>query len=455
MPEMRVYPLTGYPEEIISVAFAKASRSPKPFDEMVKETSDETSRKFHEKWVLAYGHSSVAEHAVLHLAAENVSRLAIESIEENRLGSYTEKSTRYQVLDKEHSHIPEEIKGSPLERTFSSARDTLFSAYSESLETLKEHFRSAIEKRQGESDKAYELRLKLEALDNARFLLPNATLANVGITMNARELRHAAVKMLSHPLAEVRALGKKISESGVGVTPTLLEGVSENPGINAIRDGLRGAFSSLSGNAEKKVSLIKYPGDAVERLCAALTYRWSGIPFSKAFEGAKALPPEEKKKIIEKVVSQFPKGTGPTREFEHVYYTFDLVMDQGAYYEFKRHRMLTISPQEITVALGHRLPEAFEKAGTGKNFEDAMKASAEAFSAIKEEHPFAAPYIATNAHYRRVLATLNLRELRHFVKIRSAPFAHQTIRELALEMQEEVRKVHPEFSLFLNFGGRK
>ena len=37
--------------------------------------SDEKSADFHEKWVVGYGHSSVAEHAVLHIALENVSRL--------------------------------------------------------------------------------------------------------------------------------------------------------------------------------------------------------------------------------------------------------------------------------------------------------------------------------------------------------------------------------------------
>jgi len=41
-------------------------------------------------------HASVAEHAVLHIAVENISRLAVESLESNRLASYTEKSTRYQ-----------------------------------------------------------------------------------------------------------------------------------------------------------------------------------------------------------------------------------------------------------------------------------------------------------------------------------------------------------------------
>jgi len=49
---------------------------------MVSEISEESSNKFHEKWVLQYGHASVAEHAVLHIAAEGVSRLSVESLEE-------------------------------------------------------------------------------------------------------------------------------------------------------------------------------------------------------------------------------------------------------------------------------------------------------------------------------------------------------------------------------------
>ena len=45
--------------------------------------------------VVGYGHASVAEHAVLHMAVENISRLACDALEDNRLASYTEKSSRY------------------------------------------------------------------------------------------------------------------------------------------------------------------------------------------------------------------------------------------------------------------------------------------------------------------------------------------------------------------------
>ena len=107
----RIYRLSprNISAETIAVTFAKTSRSPEPFDQIAAELDEEQSTEFSEKWIVGYGHSSVAEHAVLHLALENVSRLAIETIEGNRLASYTEKSTRYQQWDSSAFVIPPEI----------------------------------------------------------------------------------------------------------------------------------------------------------------------------------------------------------------------------------------------------------------------------------------------------------------------------------------------------------
>jgi thymidylate synthase ThyX len=97
-PERQVYLLDpmDLPPETIAVAFARTSRSPESFRQIAAELTEEKSTEFHEKWVVGYGHASVAEHAVLHIAVENLSRLAVECLESNRLASYTEKSTRYQ-----------------------------------------------------------------------------------------------------------------------------------------------------------------------------------------------------------------------------------------------------------------------------------------------------------------------------------------------------------------------
>src|SRR5512133_2355087 len=110
-PERQIYLLDPQKldPETIAVAFAKTSRSPQSFRKIAAELTGEKSAQFHEKWVVGYGHASVAEHAVLHLAIENVSRLAIESIESNRLASYTEKSTRYQKWSSQAFYVPTEL----------------------------------------------------------------------------------------------------------------------------------------------------------------------------------------------------------------------------------------------------------------------------------------------------------------------------------------------------------
>ena len=53
-----------------------------------------------------------------------------------------------------------------------------------------------------------------------------------------------------------------------------------------------------------------------------------------------------------KLLEKLGKFDNPLRELEYCNYTFDLVMDQGAYAEFKRHRMMTQTPQRLTTRLG-------------------------------------------------------------------------------------------------------
>lgn len=449
MPEMRIYPLKGFSEEVVSVAFAKTSRSPEPFDKIAAELSEDSSSKFHEKWVVGYGHSSVAEHAVAHIAAENISRLAIESIQANRLGSYTEKSTRYQKISRAHTHLPKEFAGTQLERPYSQTLDRLFETYEKSLTALID-FHSSESRPEASKEKAHEIKVRMLAMDSARFLLPNATLANVGITMNARVLEYAVIKMLSHPLTEVREAGKRLRDAGSQVFPTLLRRAEENSSLASFQQDSRKKFLPFKSPPERKhATLIHYDKDALEGAAASILYRWSTLSYWDALSKVKSSSPSAAMEIFKSVFSRFPQGLKPVRELEHINYTFDLMMDQGAYYEFKRHRMLTISAQEPTVSLGYRVPPAIEKCGMKQEFVEAMKESTECFSLIEESNPFAAGYIATNAHYRRVLATMNLRELATFIKLRSTPFAHFTIRELALEMLEELRKVHPEFAEFI------
>ena len=65
-PKREIYLLSPkqFSPETIAVAFAKTSRAPESFREIAAELNDEKSARFHEKWVVGYGHASVAEHVI-------------------------------------------------------------------------------------------------------------------------------------------------------------------------------------------------------------------------------------------------------------------------------------------------------------------------------------------------------------------------------------------------------
>src|SRR5512140_1543760 len=184
MTERQIYLLSPreLSPETIAVAFAKTSRSPESFREIAAGLNDEQSAKFHEKWVVGYGHASVAEHAVLHIAFENVSRLAIESIEGNRLASYTEKSTRYQKWGADDYFIPRELDGHSLREEYVDTVRFLFRTYEKSLEPVRAPVLARCARGAIEKDEASGRRIRSKYVDVCRFLRPAASLANVGVT---------------------------------------------------------------------------------------------------------------------------------------------------------------------------------------------------------------------------------------------------------------------------------
>lgn len=436
MTGRRVYNISGYPEEFVAVGFAKTSRSPEPFDEMLRQVSDEESKKFHEKWVINYGHGSVAEHAGVHIAVENASRLAVESIQATRLGSYTEKSTRYQVIDENSVYVPKEMEGDArLLSAYKEAVRGLFEAYNATIAGLMEYY-----KKQEPNEK--EAKLRLKAIDSARFLLPNATYANVGVTMNARAMAHTISRMLASPLLEVREIGEEMKAEMQKSAPTLGKYIDRNKYLEETEDALSRAYHGLKAGDRKKIRLVAYEKDGEEKIAKALMFRHSGADFD-------ALKPADKKKIITDAVAKMGEHDEPIREFEHVNYTFELLMDQGAYYEFKRHRMCTQSAQDVAISDGYVVPEDIRKAGLEGIYLKAIGKAEDAYEEIEKKDRRLAAYVATNAHNRRVLATMNLREIFHFVKERSSPHAHFTIREVALNIRDEVARVHPELAAVL------
>ncbi len=450
MPPREIYLLS--PKELspetIAVAFAKTSRSPESFREIAAGLTDESSAKFNEKWVVGYGHASVAEHAVLHIAIENISRLAIECIESNRLASYTEKSTRYQKWDLDNFFIPPELDGHPLKDKYIQTCKVLFNTYLDSIPPARALVESHSSRKEHETDEAFDRRIRSQYIDSCRFLLPAASLANVGMTANARVLEHAICKMLSHPLQEVRQIGEQVKQVTQAEVPTLVKYADAIPYLVETGQDLGEAERRLAapqarGKQGDWCTLIDYDPDGENRVLSAALYRFGNMAFRESLERVNSLPLAEREALAENLLGRLAEHDAPLRELEHTFYTFEVVLDQGGYVELKRHRMMTQTPQVLTAGLGYGVPRRLVEAGLGDRYRTAMEMAQTTYAELAGWNPGVAAYIVPNGFNRRVLFTMNLREAFAFCSLRSAPNAHFSMRRVAERIAEEIRRVHP------------
>lgn len=444
-PKREIYLLSPkqFSPETIAVAFAKTSRAPESFREIAAQLNDEKSAQFHEKWVVGYGHASVAEHAVLHLAIENASRLAMEAIESNRLASYTEKSTRYQKWDADNFYIPAELDDHPLRDEYIATCHMLFETYAASLEPVRSLVQKTSPRRENESEDAWDRRIRSQYVDVCRFLLPAASLANVGVTANGRVLESAIRKWRSSPLGEVREIGEAVKAAAKGEIPTLVKYAEPLPYLldtSAELTTIAAVQPPPAPGADWCV-LAQYDPQGEARILAAALYRFGQMSYSEALNLVQSTADEPA--LAAALLKRLGRYDIPLRELEHTSYTFDLLMDQGAYAEFKRHRMMTQTPQRLTCALGYAVPRRFALAGFEAEYRRAMDAAGELWQKLAEWNVDVAQYLVPNGYNRRVLAGFNLREAYAFCQLRAAANAHFSIRRVAQRVAQEISRVHP------------
>lgn len=237
-----IYAMRNLPPEVQAVTFAKTSRSPASFEEIADEVTEASSAEFNDKWVVGYGHSSVAEHAVLHIALENISMLGAKAVEDNRLASYTEKSTRYQVYADDSFYTPEEILGTPYESKYNALMELLMKSYQKWHATLVQDLITKDALKHGQA--------RSKACDMIRGILPVSTTTNVGMTINARALAHTIRKLRSTTNKEFLSIANSLHATGHTEVPTLLkytDGYHRPWPKNHIMDMISNGFPNHNG----------------------------------------------------------------------------------------------------------------------------------------------------------------------------------------------------------------
>jgi len=456
----RIYALKNLPPEVIAVAFAKCSRSSEPFDKIAAELTEEHSADFNEKWVVNFGHGSIAEHAFFNIAIENISLMAVECIQSNRLGSYTEKSSRYQIYDRERVYVPKIFNSEPeVKQTYLNAINQLFNVYEKSIEPIKQQIYRIYPNANNEPEHIWQAKIKSKWIDICRFLLPNCVLANLGASMNARSWEYAIVKMLSHPLAEVREIGQQVKKVALEITPTLVKYADPNEYYILTEQFLHNKTKELTQDLDTpefvndnklQVELIDYDQQGEDKILAALLYKYKPISFAQALNKVKTINQTEKEQIF-KTILEKPKNIydKPPRELEYPYYTFDVLLDQGAYYDLKRNRIMTQTPQILNGEYGYYTPKIFAEVGLGDDYRNAMERAHQTCRLIAKKYPYEAQYITTKATARRFIMKMNLREAFYFVGLRSKKTGHFMYRKVAQMVYDHIARVHPMMGKYI------
>jgi len=177
---------TPEPEKVIALA-AKLCYSPVGVDSIKDNLTEEAVKKFLQM-LLGIGHESPIEHVAFTFAIEGVSRSLTHQLVRHRIGSFSQKSQRYVREGQFQYIIPPEINAIPKAREkFVQAMQDNQRVYDELVEILfQKHYEKLLAEGK-EVEKAKNMAEK-QALEDARYVLPNACETKIMATFNARSL---------------------------------------------------------------------------------------------------------------------------------------------------------------------------------------------------------------------------------------------------------------------------
>jgi thymidylate synthase ThyX len=479
--EGNIYAITGLPEEFIATLFAWVSRSPKSFKEHLKQALQEEefeitgfakefpklgekAKKFHEKWTVGYGHSSVAEHAKAHVGIEKVSRLASSELELcNTFLSITEYSQRYQKPRRGEWHNPFiNLKGKKeagladkIEEFFNKAFDN-FELLIEGVYThLKKQFVFSVEYKELEAKgdtKAIDQKLNaLEklAFEDARYVLPLAMYTQLGMTANARAWRDGLAKLGVSDYPEVREMAEQIRTEISKVLPVLLRHATPSDyqmyAAKKAKALFKPAFPIEERQPRVRILNIDSEDKALNEVYALWRLKYGNESYQQAYQIATRTPREEKEKVVRELLHNMQHFDTPPEEFHQVKYTVEFLVSEANWHQLLRHNRKTyFTWNRPTPYFGITIPPRIQEAGLSHLVEEIASLSQEVYEAILDsDYPELADYVVINAHHRRVVANFDLWEAYHLINLRTSEEAQWDIRQTFEQLYQQLLQLHP------------
>ncbi len=182
------------------------------------------------------GHESPIEHVSFTFAIEGVSRSLLAQITRHRMASFSVQSQRY-VREKGFEYVlPPEIDKIPAphgKNSFRRVEDDQ-RTYEELTAALMEGYLKELLE-QGIPEKAARSRAEKHAIEDARYVLPNACATRIMMTANARSLKNFfRLRCCSRAQWEIRELAEQMYRLVYAVAPTLFGHTAVRPVLTVV-----------------------------------------------------------------------------------------------------------------------------------------------------------------------------------------------------------------------------
>lgn len=186
MAKVTLITYTPNPEKVIAQA-ARLCYSPASIENIAEGLTEDKVASFVDM-LSEIGHESPIEHASFTFGIEGVSRSLLAQITRHRIASYSVQSQRYVTEAHFEYVIPPEIEAIPQARAeFLAAMEEDQRHYETLTALLKEKHKKDL-MAAGRDEKAADRSAQKMAIEDARFVLPNACDTKMICTFNARSL---------------------------------------------------------------------------------------------------------------------------------------------------------------------------------------------------------------------------------------------------------------------------
>jgi len=495
-----IFVIQNLPSELTGGALARYSRSPTGlqltiinefFDEN-GEPSQEKGSELMDRVLNAFGDESVGELEGTHVGIENVTMIAIKTIEDRRIGgSPIEQSTRYVKYDMKDENgkwrykRPQEIIDSGLLNIYERINDQAFDVYSKLVTKLQEYFKKQLPIEEFEIEvtrdskrikakkidlvdeneikafnSSYSFTIRCAALDVGRCILPSSTLSQLGIYGNGRFFTKLLTSLKSSELEEERDIGYRLEEELKKVIPTFIKWNKDDPKLyrernEKMREIANRMFSQM--NPEAREVTLTSRAEYLDETLASSLFPYTNISFNQILREVKKLSYQNKTELIKEYIGKRETRRDRTpRGFEGGYpITFDLVGSFGEFRDLHRHRMMTQQRQLLTTELGFIMPAEIKLVGMEPEVLEVVMMMEDLNKELKRRGLLVVSQYATLFNHRlRFLFGMNLREFQHLSELRTVTQGHYGYRAMTMEMARQLKN-RDEWSLlateFINY----